>query len=111
MEKYVIEGGHPLSGSVTISGNKNEALPAIAACLLTDEPVTLFNVPRIGDVNSMLDIMHELGVEIEDLDKNDVRLCSRNLKGSELDSDKCRSLRAAILLAGPLITRHDHVSM
>ncbi|OGC02408.1 UDP-N-acetylglucosamine 1-carboxyvinyltransferase [candidate division KSB1 bacterium RBG_16_48_16] len=111
MEKYVIEGGHPLSGSVTISGNKNEALPAIAACLLTDEPVTLRNVPRIGDVNSMLDIMHELGVEIEDLDKNDVRLCSRNLKGSELDSDKCRSLRAAILLAGPLITRHDHVSM
>jgi UDP-N-acetylglucosamine 1-carboxyvinyltransferase len=111
MEKYVIEGGHQLSGAVTISGNKNEALPAIAACLLTDQPVTLRNVPRIGDVNSMLDIMHELGVEIAELGENDLRLCSRSLKRAELDSDKCRSLRAAVLLAGPLITRHNLVSM
>ena len=109
MEKFVIDGGKQLKGSVRISGNKNEALPALAACLMTDKPVILRNVPRIGDVVSMLEIMSELGADIRELSKNDLEICCQNIKHAELDSEKCKTLRAAILLAGPLLTRFDHV--
>ncbi|NOY61162.1 MAG: UDP-N-acetylglucosamine 1-carboxyvinyltransferase [Calditrichaeota bacterium] len=109
MEKFVIEGGHSLRGSVTSSGNKNEALPAIAACLLTDEPVVLRNVPQIGDVQMMLDIIKSLGADVKTLSQNDLEICCKNIRHAELDEKKSRTLRAAILLAGPLITRFEHV--
>lgn len=111
MEKFVIEGGHPLRGTVHISGNKNEALPTIAACLLTPEPVVLRNVPRIGDVNILLDILKSLGATVKELSPNDLEICCENIKGAEIDKKKAASLRAAILLAGPLITRFDHVTL
>ena len=66
MEQFVIEGGHGLNGTVIPSGNKNAALPMLAACLLTDEPVTLHNVPRIGDVGTMVELLQEIGVEVQD---------------------------------------------
>ena len=86
MEKYIIEGGHKLSGSITISGNKNEALPAIAACLLTKETVTLRNVPRIGDVETMLEIIASLGAEIKRLSETDISITCKNIKQIEIDN-------------------------
>jgi len=111
MEKFVIRGGKKLSGSVNISGNKNEALPAIAACLLTDEPVILKNVPRIGDVETMLDIMKSQGATIREISQNELEIQCKNINYAEMDQQKCATLRAALLLAGPLITRFKKVML
>ncbi|HUZ81074.1 MAG TPA: hypothetical protein VMU73_02405, partial [Gaiellaceae bacterium] len=73
-ESFVIEGGHPISGKVRASGNKNGALPILAACLLTDEAVTLSNVPRIRDVDTMLELLSSLGAETEWTGANEVRV-------------------------------------
>jgi len=111
MDRYVIQGGAKLSGSVTPQGNKNEALPALAACLLTSEPVKLLNVPRIGDVLNMMDILRSLGAEIKELGGNDFEITCRDIHAADIDADKAKSLRAAILLAGPLITRFQQVTL
>ncbi len=111
MEKFLIRGGKKLSGSVTVSGNKNEALPAIAASLLTDEPVILKNVPRIGDVETMLDIMKSQGAAVREIARNELEIQCKNIKHEEMDQQKCATLRAALLLAGPLITRFRRVVM
>jgi len=105
MEKFVIEGGIPLRGDVTPSGNKNAALPILAACLLTDEPVVLRNVPQIKDVVDMRTLLESLGVEAEILDENSWRLTARNVRSADLDSEMCRRIRASILLAGPMLAR------
>ena len=81
MTKFVIEGGHPLTGSIRPVGNKNAALPMLAACLLSDEPITLHNLPLIGDVRTMLRILEEMGVEITQLDAS-VTLCARKVNTS-----------------------------
>jgi len=109
MDKFIIQGGRSLKGVVSVSGNKNEALPAIAASLLTDDPVILRNVPRIGDVSIMLDIMASLGVRICDIGANDIEICCREIRSAELDESKCAILRAALLFAGPLLTRFEQV--
>ena len=83
MEKFIIEGGHKLSGSVTPGGSKNEALPVLAATLLTDEPVTLHNVPRIRDVLVMLDVMGDLGGTHEWIGDNVVRIHNKNIKKTD----------------------------
>jgi len=111
MDRYVIQGGAELSGAVRAQGNKNEALPALAACLLTSEPVKLLNVPRIGDVLNMMDILRSLGAEIKDLGGNDFEITCRDIHAADIDADKAKSLRAAILLAGPLITRFRQVTL
>src|SRR5881397_4362508 len=76
MEKFVIEGGYPLSGTIVPAGNKNAALPAIAAALLTEEDVVLRNIPRIRDVEAMLDLLRCIGVTVDWLDDNVVQLCA-----------------------------------
>lgn len=105
MEKFVIEGGTPLRGEVVPSGNKNAALPLLAACLLTDEPVVLHNLPGIRDVADMRRMLESLGVETEDLGGNSWRITARTLRPAELDPDLCRRIRASILLAGPMTAR------
>jgi UDP-N-acetylglucosamine 1-carboxyvinyltransferase len=105
MESFVIEGGRPLHGSVRVAGNKNAALPIIAAALLTDEPVTLRNVPAIKDVASMLDLVADLGVEVDLQGSGVVRLVAEDIRKTELDADLCTRIRASILLAGPLVAR------
>jgi UDP-N-acetylglucosamine 1-carboxyvinyltransferase len=100
----VIRGGRPLSGSYVPAGNKNAALPALAACLLTDQPVTLRNVPRIKDVEVMLLLLEQLGVEVE-LRGTTVRLRAHRVQPVRLNRDLCRRVRASILLAGPLVAR------
>ncbi len=109
MDKFVIQGGAQLSGTVTPQGNKNEALPVLAACLLTDDPVIVRNVPRIGDVMTMLDILRSLGAEVTELSHNDFKIHCANIRDARVDAEQARSLRAAILLAGPLITRFNDV--
>jgi len=105
MEKFIIEGGLPLKGEVTPSGNKNAALPLVAACLLSDEPVTLRNVPQIRDVMDMRRLLESLGATFEDLDRNTWRITSADISASHLDLELCRRIRASILLAGPLVAR------
>ncbi|MBP6178882.1 MAG: UDP-N-acetylglucosamine 1-carboxyvinyltransferase [Anaerolineales bacterium] len=111
MEEFVIEGGIPLSGEVTPSGNKNAALPLLAACLLTDEPVILRNLPQIRDVLAMRKLIESLGAVIEDLDANSWRITTRELTASHLDPDLCRRIRASILIAGPVVARSGGVRL
>lgn len=105
MEEFVIEGGIPLHGEVTPSGNKNAALPLLAACLLTAEPVVLRNLPQIRDVQSMRKLIESLGAVVEDLDANTWRITTRELTASHLDPELCRRIRASILIAGPVLAR------
>jgi UDP-N-acetylglucosamine 1-carboxyvinyltransferase len=105
MDKFIIEGGVPLKGEVTPAGNKNAALPLVAASLLTKEPVVLRNVPHIQDVLVMRKLIESLGVTVEDLDATTWRLTSRELRPADLNPDLCRRIRASILIAGPLAAR------
>ena len=104
-EAFVIEGGVPLQGEVTPAGNKNAALPLLAATLLTDEPVVLHNVPDIRDVHTMRALLESLGAEITTLAPDTWQVRARNVRPAALDADLCRSIRASILLAGPMTAR------
>jgi UDP-N-acetylglucosamine 1-carboxyvinyltransferase len=104
-ESFVIEGGRPLHGTVRAAGNKNGALPIIAACLLTDEPVTLTNVPRILDVETMVELLLDLGVDVEWQGTNELRVHAAEVRKFELDAGLCSRMRASFLLAGPLLAR------
>jgi UDP-N-acetylglucosamine 1-carboxyvinyltransferase len=102
---YQIEGGFPLSGAVKASGNKNAALPCIAAALLTDEPVILRNIPDIEDVQVMLEVYAALGGQAEALGPNAWKLCLRDIKSPEIPREQAKKIRASILFAGPLLAR------
>jgi UDP-N-acetylglucosamine 1-carboxyvinyltransferase len=106
MEKFVIEGGQRLSGSVRPGGSKNEALPVLAATLLTDEPVILNNVPRIQDVEVMLEVLRDLGAEAAFIGDNQVRVCAANVHKTTLSRELCKRVRASILFAGPMLAKH-----
>ena len=110
-ESFVIEGGHPLSGTVQAAGNKNAALPILAAALLSAEPVTLHNVPRIRDVESMVELLSFTGAEAEWTGTNDVTVHAREIVETDLDPDLCRRIRASFLLAGPLLARAGAVKI
>lgn len=105
MEKFVIEGGNPLNGEVTPSGNKNAALPLLAACLLTEDEVILHNVPSIRDVCDMRQLIESLGVEVTDLGKGSWRVKAKEICPADLNPDVCKKIRASILLAGPMTAR------
>jgi UDP-N-acetylglucosamine 1-carboxyvinyltransferase len=110
-ESFVIEGGQPLSGRVRAAGNKNGALPVLAACLLTSEPVVLSNVPRIRDVDTMMALISALGAEVEWTGENEVRVHAADVSSHELDPDLARRIRASFLLAGPLLARLGRASV
>ncbi len=111
MSSFLIEGRHPLRGEVTPSGNKNAALPLLAACLLTEEPVLLHNLPDIGDIRTMGDLLKGLGVAIEVLDAHTWRVHARENPRGSLDPEACRRMRASVLLAGPLAARTGAVTL
>src|SRR6266480_5377744 len=110
-ESFVIQGGRPLSGRVQTTGNKNGALPILAACLLTSEPVVLHNVPRIRDVETMIALIADLGAEIEWTGVNEVRVHSAELASHELAGELASRIRASFLLAGPLLARLGRASV
>ena len=111
MEKFFIEGGHKLHGEVTPSGNKNAALPLLAACLLSEEKVILHNVPQIKDVKTMGSLLQSLGVEITASDPNTWHIQARQVRPADLDPDFCRRIRASILLAGPMTARSGELKL
>lgn len=111
MAKFIIEGGNRLHGRVTPSGNKNAALPIMAACLLTDEPLILHNVPRIRDVETMLHLLAASGVDARWTAEHDLRLHARNVRSAHLDPVLCKEIRASILLAGPMLARVGKVEL
>src|SRR6185436_15010178 len=111
MEKFVIDGGEPLSGELTVAGNKNAALPILAACLLTEEEVLLHRVPRIRDTEAQIALLEQLGVEVAWVADNSVRLCARDVAGGDVDEELSGRIRASFLLAGPLLARFGEARM
>jgi UDP-N-acetylglucosamine 1-carboxyvinyltransferase len=111
MEQFIIQGGKPLSGEITPSGNKNSTLPLLAACLLTDEPVILHNVPDIRDVNTMRALLESLGVSVTDIGNHSWKIHAQTVRPADLDPDICRKIRASILLAGPMVARSGELHL
>ncbi len=111
--QFVVEGGYPLSGSIRPSGNKNAALPVIAAALLTDQPVTLHNVPRIRDVETLVDLVRSVGASAtwDTSDANTLHIHAKNVRAASLDPVLCARIRASILLAAPLLARCGEVAL
>ena len=109
-ESFVIDGGRTLNGRVRAAGNKNGALPILAACLLATEPVTLRNVPRIVDVETMLELLNDVGADADWVGANEVRVHAADVEKQELDEELCSRMRASFLLAGPLLARLGAVS-
>lgn len=110
MSRFIIQGRHPLTGSFTPLGNKNAVLPMLAASVLTDQPVTLQNVPWIEDVQVMLRLLASLGVDIQTR-KRSVQLSAASLRNHKLDPELCRRVRSSILLAGPMTARHGGITL
>jgi UDP-N-acetylglucosamine 1-carboxyvinyltransferase len=111
MEYFVIEGGQHLSGTITPAGNKNAALPLLAASLLTDEPLTLHNVPNIADVRTKRDLLQRMGVACTDSDTHTLQLHAADIGDQQPDMDLSRRIRTAPLLAGPLLARRGFVTV
>ena len=105
MPKFVVEGGHRLKGTVRPAGNKNAALPMIAATLLTEEEVVLENVPDIRDVRTLLELLQSLGAETEWTGAHTVRVHAKSVGQAQLESGQASRIRASILLAGPMVAR------
>jgi UDP-N-acetylglucosamine 1-carboxyvinyltransferase len=111
MARFIVEGGTPLRGEITAKGNKNSALPLIAASLLTSEPVTLRNLPRIRDVTGMLEIVNGLGATVEWLDPHAVKICAANVDKTTIDPKLSREIRTSLLFAGPMLARFKKVTL
>ncbi|MGZ8621416.1 MAG: UDP-N-acetylglucosamine 1-carboxyvinyltransferase [Solirubrobacterales bacterium] len=111
VEKFVIQGGAPLSGEIVAAGNKNAALPILAACLLTEEELVIRNVPRIRDVDSMLLLLEGLGVQVEWTDDNELRLRANSVGSTDVDEAPASRIRASFLAAGPLLARFGKATM
>jgi UDP-N-acetylglucosamine 1-carboxyvinyltransferase len=105
MEQLVIEGGHRLEGAIGVLGNKNSALKLIPACLLTEEPVILHNVPDIADVRVMCDILRSLGASVEWTGAHSLRVQVKELRTHKVAPELARMVRASIVLAGPMLAR------
>ncbi len=109
--EFIIQGGVRLQGEVVASGNKNAALPLLAACLLTEEPLVLHNVPRIRDVEIMMRLIETLGADVEWIGPNSVRMQAARVNLCDLSRDLCREIRASILLAGPMLGRTGEIRL
>lgn len=111
MEQFIIEGGHPLNGEVQPSGNKNAALPLLAASLLTDEPLTLHNVPRIGDIETQLELLADLGVDIAWRDRHTVTLQAKQIRHTTPNPALFQRTRGSVTLIGPMLARAGRVHL
>jgi UDP-N-acetylglucosamine 1-carboxyvinyltransferase len=109
MSKYIIEGNFPLKGKITASGNKNAALPCIAATLLTEEKVLLKNIPEIEDVHVMFEVLKSLGADVTRKSHGEYLVKTNDIKTSEIMAEHASNIRASILFAGPLLARTGKV--
>ncbi|MCA9978030.1 MAG: UDP-N-acetylglucosamine 1-carboxyvinyltransferase, partial [Anaerolineales bacterium] len=105
MSKFIIEGGHPLNGTITASGNKNAALKLLPACLLTKEPIVLHNIPDIQDVRNTIAILQDLGVVVENVGEGSWRIQANNIAKTDLDPELAARIRASFVLSGPMLAR------
>lgn len=111
MAKFLIDGGAPLSGRVKVSGNKNEALPALMACLLTDQPVILERVPKIGDVVTVCKILEKIGVRVQWQGDDVLCLDASGANSYSPPEELCTTARASILLMGPILARFGKINL
>lgn len=111
MDRFIIQGGAPLNGTITASGNKNAALKLLAACILSEHPIILHNVPDIADVRTMLDIIRNLGVSVEKVKEGSWRIHAREITTHIIDRVMASQIRASIVLAGPLLARLGKLEM
>jgi UDP-N-acetylglucosamine 1-carboxyvinyltransferase len=111
MSKFIIHGGNKLKGEVAINGSKNEVLPVLCACLLTAEPVSIKNVPRISDVDKLLAILRSLGVSADWSGEHEIRVCAREVSVGKLDDELVAAFRGSVLLMGPLLARVGRVAL
>src|SRR5438128_7984857 len=111
MEKFIIQGGVPLSGTIVPAGNKNGALPILAACLLTEEEIVLSNVPRISDVETMTFLLESLGARVQWRGDGEVAVDASGVERDEVDRALSERIRASFLLAGPLLARFGSATM
>ena len=109
--QFVVQGGNRLSGTIRPSGNKNAALPIIAAALLTEHPVILENVPRIRDVETLVELVRSLDVDVQWADRNTLHIHAKTVNAARLDPNLCRRIRASILLAAPLLARCGEIEL
>lgn len=111
MNQYLIEGGHKLSGEIKVKGAKNLALKVLAGCILIDEEITIDNVPEIGDVLRMIEILKDSGVKVEKIKDGKYSICTKSVSKTQLDTKLAQSLRASIVLSGPLLARLKEVKI
>jgi UDP-N-acetylglucosamine 1-carboxyvinyltransferase len=111
MERFVIEGGYPLSGTITPAGNKNAALAVLAATILTEEEVLFSNVPPIGDVLTLVELLVDLGADVRETGPRELAVCTRPLAKTCLDTDLCRKVRGGFMLSGPLLARFGRATV
>ena len=111
MSQFIVEGGRPLSGTIRPAGNKNELQPVLAACLLTDEEITLKNVPDTKDREVFLALMRGIGVTVEEPDPHTLKVCAASLNSTSLDKVLCRQVRGGFMFSGPLLARHGSATI
>jgi UDP-N-acetylglucosamine 1-carboxyvinyltransferase len=109
--QYIVQGGQKLSGTIVPSGNKNAALPIVCAALLTEHPVILENVPRIRDVETLVELIASTGVDVTWAERNTLHMHAKTVKSANLDPGLCKKIRASILLAGPLLARCGEIRL
>lgn len=111
MDQFIIQGGEPLNGTIVASGNKNAALKLLPACLMTEEPVILHNVPNIADVRAMITILSSLGAEMTDLGGGSWRIHAKEVTTHVINRELASRIRASIVLAGPLLARVGQIEL
>ncbi len=111
MSRLIIEGGHPLKGTIKASGNKNAALKLLPACILTDQPVTLHNIPDIADVRTALNILRDLGVEVTDLGAGSWRIHATTINKTDIDVELASRIRASFVFSGPMLARMGRITL
>jgi UDP-N-acetylglucosamine 1-carboxyvinyltransferase len=111
MSRLIIEGGHPLNGTIKASGNKNAALKLLPACILTDQPVILHNIPDIADVRTALAILRDLGVEVTDLGDGSWRIHAAAINKTHIDVELASRIRASFVFSGPMLARMGRITL
>ena len=111
MSQFIIEGGHPLQGTIRASGNKNAALKLLPACLMTSEPITLHNIPDIEDVRVALLLLQDLGAEVTDLGGGSWRIHAAEIRKTEMDPLLASRIRASVVFSGPLLARMGEITL
>lgn len=111
MSRLIIEGGHPLRGTVKASGNKNAALKLLPACILTDQPVVLHNIPDIADVRTAIAILRDLGVEVTDLGGGSWRILAETIDKTNIDVELASRIRASFVFSGPMLARMGRITL